>query len=61
MDDYIKFCIKCSWNDPDIGCISPRGEELWQCPMYIHYHPDEVKEFYEYLNNSNNLTRCDYE
>ena len=44
-DDYRKFCMKCAWNDADLGCTSPRGEEIWQCPMYIHYHPEEVKEF----------------
>lgn len=44
-DDYRRFCLKCSWNDVDMGCTSPRGEEIWQCPMYIHYHPEEVKEF----------------
>ena len=44
-DDYRKFCMKCSWNDSDLGCTSPSGEEIWQCPMYIHYHPEEVKEF----------------
>lgn len=44
-DDYRKFCMKCAWNDSDLGCTSPSGEELWQCPMYIHYHPEEVKEF----------------
>ena len=43
-DDYRKFCMKCAWNDSDLGCASPRGEEVWQCPMYIHYHPEEVKE-----------------
>lgn len=44
-EDYINFCMKCGWNDLDYGCISPRGEELYQCQMYMHYHPDEVKEF----------------
>lgn len=44
-DDYKKFCLKCSWNDSDFGCTSPSGEEVWQCPLYIHYHPEEVKEF----------------
>lgn len=45
MDDYRKFCIKCGWNDGDYGCTSPSGEEVYQCPMYMHYHPDEVDEF----------------
>lgn len=44
-DDYIKFCMKCGWNDSDYGCISPPYEEVYQCPMYMHYHPDEVAEF----------------
>lgn len=44
-DDYIKFCIKCGWNDSDYGCISPPGEEVFQCPMYMHYHPDAVAQF----------------
>lgn len=45
MDDYRKFCMKCGWNDSDLGCTSPRDEKIWQCEMYIHYHPEEVKEF----------------
>jgi len=45
MDDYRKFCTKCGWNDPDYGCVSPPGEEVYQCPMYIHYHPEEVEAF----------------
>lgn len=28
-DDYRRFCLKCSWNDSDLGCASPRGEEIW--------------------------------
>lgn len=44
-DDYKRFCLKCNWLDTDFGCISPYGEEVYQCPMYIHYHPDEVEEF----------------
>ena len=47
MDDYKKFCMKCAWNDDEFGCTSPSGEELWQCPMYMYYHPDEVDEFYK--------------
>ena len=50
IDDYRKFCMNCGWNviaDLPEGCICPSGEELWQCPMYIHYHPEEVKEFDE--------------
>ena len=46
QDDYKRFCLNCGWNDSDYGCISPSGEELWQCPMYIHYHPNEVNKFY---------------
>lgn len=48
MDDYVRFCLKCTWNDEDYGCISPSGEEVYQCPMYIHYHPEEVSEFEKY-------------
>lgn len=44
-DDYKKFCMKCNWNDSDFGCSCPSGEEVYQCDMYMHYHPDEVKEF----------------
>jgi hypothetical protein len=44
-EDYKRFCLKCGWNDLDYDCISPSGEEVWQCPMYIHYHPDEVEMF----------------
>lgn len=39
------YCKKCNWNDPDFGCISPSGEELWQCPLYRDTHPEEVKQF----------------
>lgn len=45
MDDYDKFCRKCNWNDPDYGCTSPSGEEVYQCELYIHYHPEEVELF----------------
>lgn len=44
-DDYIKFCMKCSWNDCDYACICPPYEEVYQCPMYRHYHPEEVEKF----------------
>lgn len=44
-DDYDKFCIQCGWNDSDYGCTSPVGTEVYQCPMYMHYHPDKVAEF----------------
>lgn len=44
-DDYRRFCLRCGWNDSDYGCISPSGEEVWQCPMYQHYHPEEVEQF----------------
>lgn len=44
-DDYKRFCMKCGWNDADYGCISPSHEEVFQCPMYMHYHPEEVKQF----------------
>ena len=49
MDDYEKFCMNCGWNDPDYGCTSPPYEELWQCPMYQFYHPEEVEEFERYF------------
>lgn len=45
MDDEKRFCSKCNWNDCDYGCTCPSNEEVYQCPMYMHYHPDEVKEF----------------
>lgn len=48
-DDYIKFCMRCSWNDSDYGCMSPSGEEVYQCPMYMHYHLEEVAEFEKYM------------
>lgn len=47
-DDYKKFCMNCGWNvitDLPEGCICPSNEEVWQCEMYRHYHPEEVKEF----------------
>ena len=47
MDDYKKFCMKCSWNDLDYGCSCPAYEEIYQCPMYMYYHPEEVKKFEE--------------
>lgn len=46
-EDYRKFCLRCGWNDSDYGCTSPSGEEVYQCPMYIHYHPKEVEEFHK--------------
>lgn len=53
-DDYIKYCIKCGWNT-EFGCISPEGEEVYQCTLYIHYHPEEVKKFNEDIKNG----RCE--
>jgi len=44
-EDYKRFCLKCGWNDEDYGCTSPRNEEVYQCPMYMHYHPEEVEKF----------------
>ena len=44
-DDYKRFCIPCHWDDADLGCSCPSGEEVWQCDLYRHYHPEEVKEF----------------
>lgn len=49
-DDYRRFCLNCGWNDSDYGCTSPSGEELWQCPMYIYYHPSEVEKFNDDMN-----------
>jgi hypothetical protein len=43
--DEKRFCAKCSWNDCDYGCTCPPNEEVYQCSMYMHYHPDEVDEF----------------
>ena len=43
--DIQRFCLKCGWNDPDYGCTSPPYEEVYQCPMYMHYHPEEVEKF----------------
>lgn len=45
MDDYKKFCLKCGWNDSDYGCTSPPNEEVYQCPLYMYYHPEEVALF----------------
>lgn len=45
MNDEKRFCSKCSWNDCDYGCTCPPNEEVYQCDMYMHYHPDEVEEF----------------
>lgn len=44
-NDYKRFCLKCSWNDPDQGCGVNPYERVYQCPMYMHYNPDEVKEW----------------
>ena len=44
-DDYDKFCRRCSWNDADYGCICPHGEEVYQCELYMFYHPEEVEQF----------------
>ena len=45
MDDEKRFCRKCNWNDCDYGCTCPPNEEVYQCEMYMYYHPDEVAEF----------------
>lgn len=47
IDDYRKFCMKCGWLDPDYGCTVDMREVVYQCPMYMFYHPEEVKEFDE--------------
>lgn len=44
-EDYKRFCMKCGWNDEDYGCTSPRNEAVFQCPMYMYYHPEEVEQF----------------
>ena len=44
-DDYKKFCMNCGWNDCDYGCTCPTNERVYQCDMYIHYHPEEVEVF----------------
>lgn len=45
MNDEKRFCINCSWNDCDYGCTCPRDEKVYQCIMYMYYHPNEVNEF----------------
>lgn len=45
MDDEKRFCSKCNWNDCDFGCTCPPNEEVYQCEMYMYYHPEEVAEF----------------
>lgn len=45
LDDEKRFCSKCSWNDCDYGCVCPMNEEVYQCDLYMHYHPEEVAEF----------------
>lgn len=51
-DDYKRFCVKCGWLDSDYGCISPPGEEVYQCPMYMFYHPEEVEEFNKWVEQN---------
>lgn len=48
-EDYMKYCLHCGWNDCDFGCTCPQNEEVYQCPLYMHYHPDEVAEFEKYF------------
>ena len=45
MYDEKRFCNKCGWNDCDYGCTCPSNEKVYQCHMYMYYHPNEVKEF----------------
>lgn len=52
MNDEKRFCRKCSLNDSDYGCACPPCEEVYQCDMYRHYHPDEVAEFEEWVKQS---------
>lgn len=48
-----KICLKCSWNDPDYGCTSDIREAVYQCPLYMKYHPEEVKKFNEEVERWN--------
>ena len=45
MNDEKRFCRMCNWNDCDYGCTCPPNEEVYQCAMYMYYHPEEVDEF----------------
>lgn len=45
IKDYKRFCCKCNWNDCDYGCTCTPNEKVYQCEMYMHYNPDEVKQF----------------
>lgn len=45
LEDDNKFCRKCGWNDCDYGCTCPMNERVYQCPLYMYYHPEEVKKF----------------
>jgi len=49
-EDYKKFCLKCVFLDEDYGCTCPPYEEVYQCDMYRHYHPQEVAEFEKYCD-----------
>ena len=49
MNDEKRFCSKCNWNDCDYGCTCPPNEEVYQCTMYMYYHPDEVAKFEKYV------------
>ena len=42
LNDEKRFCSKSAWNECDYGCICPPNEEVYQCSMYMHYHPDEM-------------------
>lgn len=48
-NEYKNFCMKCSWNDCDFGCTCPSGEEVYQCPLYMDRHPNEVKDFENWI------------
>lgn len=51
MDNDLKrFCLKCYWYDVDYGCISRLDEAVYQCKMYMHYHPEEVIKFNEEMD-----------
>ena len=43
--DYKRFCLKCGWLDEDYGCTCPSAQEVYQCPMYMYYHPEAVEAF----------------
>lgn len=61
VSDEKRFCNRCGWNDCDYGCTCPPYEEVYQCAMYMHYHPDEVKEFDKAMKEWAKLKRTETE